>query len=254
MAKTKSYYIIIRGRQPGLYEHWSGVGGAAEQVEGFADAVYKGFYTLAEASEWLSELHAETIPGLAPDLVDLLERPPERPLRQDPAALLKAGKVLIYTDGGAIDNPGPGGYGVVLRYKGHRKELYGGFRHTTNNRMELLACIQGLQALKHRCAVVLYSDSKYIVHGMTKGWAERWQARGWKLANGQDVKNADLWQQLVKLCRGQDVEFRWVRGHSGNPDNERCDRLATAAAHGQDLAADVVYEAIEKGSGSLARD
>jgi ribonuclease HI len=249
MAKKKNYYVVIRGRQPGLYERWFGAGGAVEQVEGFADAVYKGFYTLGEAAEWLRELHAETIPGLAPDLVDLLERPPERPRRKGPAALLRAGKVLIYSDGSALDNPGPGGYGVVLRYKGHRKELSGGFRRTTNNRMELLACIQGLKALKHRCSVVLYTDAKYVVHGMTKGWAERWQARGWKLATGRDVKNADLWQQLVELCRGHDVVFRWVRGHSGNPDNERCDRLAAAAAQGWDLAADVAYEATEKGGG-----
>jgi ribonuclease HI len=109
--------------------------------------------------------------------------------------------------------------------------------------MELLACIEGLKALKRRCTVVLYSDSKYVVNGMSKGWAERWQARGWKLSNGEDVKNADLWQQLVALCQQHDVEFRWVRGHSGNPDNERCDQLAMAAAQGRDLATDVVYEA-----------
>jgi ribonuclease HI len=130
-----------------------------------------------------------------------------------------------------------------LRCKEHRKELSGGFRRTTNNRMELLACIEGLRALKRRCTVVLYSDSKYVVNGMSKGWAERWQARGWELSNGQDVKNADLWQQLVELCQQHDVEFRWVRGHSGNQDNERCDQLAMAAAQGKDLATDVVYEA-----------
>jgi ribonuclease HI len=242
MAKKKQYYVVIHGRRPGLYERWFGEEGAAEQVDGFADAVYKGFHTLQEAAEWLRELHGESIPGLAPDLVDLHGLHPERPRRESPSALLEAGKILIYSDGGAIDNPGPGGYGVVLRYKGHRRELSGGFRWTTNNRMELLACIEGLKALKRRCSVVLYSDSKHVVNGMTKGWAERWQAKGWKLANEQDVKNADLWRQLAELCRQHDVEFRWVRGHSGNPDNERCDQLAMAAAQGQDLAADVAYE------------
>lgn len=246
MAKKKEYYLVIHGRRPGLYDRWFGEEGAAEQVDGLADAVYKGFYTLQEAAEWLRELHAETIPGLPPDLVDLLGLHLEQPRREGPRALLKAGKILIYTDGGAIDNPGPGGYGVVLRYKGHRKELSGGFRQTTNNRMELLACIEGLKALKRRCSVVLYSDSKYVVHGMTKGWAERWQAGGWKLSNGQDVKNADLWQQLVTLCQQHDVEFRWVRGHSGNPDNERCDQLAMAVAQGKDLTTDVGYEAVRQ--------
>jgi len=166
----------------------------------------------------------------------------EEPRREGPSALLRAGKILVYTDGGAMNNPGAGGYGVVLRYKGHRRELSGGFRWTTNNRMELLACIEGLKALKRRCSVVLYSDSRYVVNGMTKGWAERWQARGWRLSNDQDVKNADLWQHLVELCSLHDVEFRWIRGHSGNRDNERCDQLAMAAAQGQNLAADVAYE------------
>jgi ribonuclease HI len=243
VAKKKEYYVVIHGRRPGLYDRWFGEEGAAEQVDGLADAVYKGFYTLQEATEWLRELHAETIPGLPPDLVDLVGLHPEQRRREGPRALLKAGKILIYTDGGAIDNPGPGGYGVVLRYRGHKKELCGGFRRTTNNRMELLACIEGLRALKRRCSVVLYSDSRYIVNGMTKGWAKRWQAKGWKLSDDRDVKNADLWQQLFELCQQHDVEFRWVRGHGGNPDNERCDQLAVAAARGRDLATDVAFEA-----------
>ena len=244
MAKKKQYYVVIRGRRPGLYDQWYGEEGAAAQVDGFVDAVYKGFYTLQEAAEWLREIHAETLPELPPDLVDLLGLEPAQPRREGASALLKAGKILIYTDGGASDNPGPGGYGVILRYRGHRRELSGGFRWTTNNRMELLACIEGLKALKRRCSVVLYSDSRYVVNGMSEGWAERWQAKGWKLANGEDVKNADLWQQLAELCQQHEVEFRWVRGHSGNPDNERCDELAMAAAQGQDLAVDAAYEAI----------
>ena len=246
MAKKKEYYVVIYGRQPGLYGRWFGEEGAAEQVDGLADAVYKGFYTLQEAAEWLRELHAETIPGLPPELVDLLGLHPEQPRREGQSALLKAGKILIYTDGGAIDNPGPGGYGVVLRYKGHRKELSGGFRQTTNNRMELLACIEGLKALKRRCSVVLFSDSKYVVNGMTKGWAERWQAKGWKLKDDQDVKNADLWRQLVEMCCVHDVQFRRIRGHSGNKDNQRRDQLAMAAAQGQNLAIDETYEAARR--------
>ena len=176
--------------------------------------------------------------------MDLLELQSELPRGEDPDALLKAGKVLIYTDGSAIENPGPGGYGVVLRYQEHRKELSGGFRLTTNNRMELLACIEGLKALKHRCSVVLFSDSKYVVEGMAKGRAERWQANGWRLADDEEVKNADLWRELVELCGQHDVEFRWVRGHSGNRENQRCDQLAMAAAQGRGLVADTAYEGI----------
>ena len=242
MAKKKTYYVVLRGRKPGLYRQWPGKGGAAEQVQGFPGAAYRGFYTLEEAAAWLRELGAEKMPDLPPDLADLLELQLELLQDNGPDALLKAGKVLIYTDGSALDNPGPGGYGVVLRYKGHRKELSGGFRLTTNNRMELLACIEGLKALKQACSVVLYSDSKYVVEGMTKGWAQRWQANGWRLADGETVKNADLWRKLLRLCAQHDVEFRWVRGHSGNRENQRCDRLAAAAAQGRDLPADRGYE------------
>ena len=243
MTKKKKYYVVVQGHQPGIYHQWFGPDGAAEQVEGVLEAIYRGFYTREDAIEWLGEFEKATLASLAPNLLELVESHPPPPRPESPGVLLGAGKILIYTDGAAIENPGPGGYGVVLRYKGHRQELSGGFRRTTNNRMELLACIEGLKALKRRCEVVVYSDSKYVVNGMTKGWAERWQARGWKLSSNQDVKNADLWQQLVKLCQQHDVEFRWVRGHSGDLDNERCDRLATAPAQEQNVSTDVGYEA-----------
>jgi ribonuclease HI len=242
MAKKKQYYLVLRGRQPGLYQQWFGPGGAAEQIDGFPEAIYRGFHTHEEAMEWLATFSMETLAGLTPDLLDLLESSPQSARSETPRELLATGKVLIYTDGGAIDNPGRGGYGVVLRFKGRRKELSGGFRHTTNNRMELLACIEGLKALKQSCSVVLFSDSSYVVNGMTKGWAQRWQADGWKLSSGQQVKNADLWRQLVELSARHDMEFRWVRGHSGNRDNERCDQLAIAAARGNKLATDTGYQ------------
>ena len=242
MAKKK-HYVVLRGHKPGLYRQWFGKGGAAEQVQGFPNAAYRGFHTLEEAAAWLRELGADTLPDLPPDLADLLAHQPELPGDDGPDALLEEGKVLLYTDGSALDNPGPGGFGVVLRYKGHRKELSGGFRLTTNNRMELLACIEGLKALKQACLVVLYSDSKYVVEGMTKGWAQRWRANGWRLAGGDSVRNADLWRKLLRLCEQHDVEFRWVRGHSGNRENQRCDRLAVSAAQGRGLPADAGYEA-----------
>jgi ribonuclease HI len=242
MAKKKKHYVVLRGHKPGLYDQWFGKGGAAEQVQGFPEAAYRGFYTLEEAAAWLRERQADTMPDLPPELADLLAQQPEMLGDDDPDALLEVGKVVIYTDGSALDNPGPGGYGVVLRYKGHRKELSGGFRLTTNNRMELLACIAGLKALKQACSVVLYSDSKYVVEGMAKGRAARWQANGWRLADDSKVKNADLWRELVTLSGQHEVEFRWVRGHSGNRENQRCDRLAVAAAQGKALPADRGFE------------
>ena len=151
-------------------------------------------------------------------------------------------QIDIYTDGACQGNPGPGGYGVVLLSGSHRKELSGGYRLTTNNRMELLAAIEGLEALKERCDVTLYSDSQYVVNSITKGWAEKWKANGWRRNKKDDAVNPDLWDRLLKACELHDVDFRWVRGHTGNKENERCDRLAVEAAKGKDLPADLVYE------------
>lgn len=240
--KKKKYYVVVHGHRPGIYRHWYGQDGAAEQVEGFPEAIYKGFYTREEALEWLSQFSTETLLELAPNLLDLRGFSPVSQPADSPDDLLKAGRVLVYTDGAAIDNPGPGGYGVVLRYGPRRKELAGGFRLTTNNRMELMACIQGLRMLKFRCSVVLFSDSTYVVNGMTHGWAGQWQAKGWQLSGGQRVKNSDLWEQLVHLGKQHEVEFKWVRGHAGNRENEHCDRLAVSAARGSCLDIDMAYE------------
>lgn len=150
--------------------------------------------------------------------------------------------VTAYTDGACIGNPGPGGYGVLLRYNGNEKELSAGFRLTTNNRMELLATIVGLDALKERCDVDLYSDSRYVVDGIEKGWARSWRANGWRKRDKTQALNADLWQGLLDALERHTVRFHWVRGHAGHPENERVDRLAFAAAKGDDLAPDEVYE------------
>ncbi len=151
--------------------------------------------------------------------------------------------VTIYTDGGALGNPGPGGYGVVLKHGEHRKELSGGFRRTTNNRMELLAAIEALRALKARCRVTLHTDSKYMVNGITKGWAKRWRANDWMRNERDPALNPDLWETLLDLCAQHNVRFVWVKGHAGNPDNERCDELAKEAAAQSNLPPDTVYEA-----------
>lgn len=149
--------------------------------------------------------------------------------------------VVIYTDGACSGNPGPGGYGVVLLFNGHRKELSGGFRKTTNNRMELLGAIEGLRALKDRCAVKLHTDSQYVVNAIEKGWAAKWRANGWMRNKKDKAVNPDLWEQLLELCKQHKVEFVWVRGHNGNVENERCDVLAVTASQQPNLPVDEGY-------------
>ena len=136
--------------------------------------------------------------------------------------------VELFTDGACSGNPGPGGWGAILRYKGAEKELSGGEESTTNNRMELTAAIEGLAALKEPCNVTLYSDSKYLVDAITKGWAVGWRSRGWRKADKKPALNVDLWQRLLDLLEQHQVTFVWVKGHAGHPENERCDRLAVA--------------------------
>jgi len=150
-------------------------------------------------------------------------------------------QVILYTDGACLGNPGPGGYGVVLLYGEHRKELSGGYRLTTNNRMEILAAIRGLETLKVPCSVTLYSDSQYLVNAITKGWAKRWRANGWKRNSREKALNADLWERLLNLCNLHRVTFVWVRGHADIKENERCDALANEAAGQADLEEDQGY-------------
>jgi ribonuclease HI len=134
-------------------------------------------------------------------------------------------EVTIYTDGACRHNPGPGGWGALLVTGERERELWGGERHTTNNRMELTAAIRGLEALTRRCRVALYTDSQYLRNGIRE-WLPRWKSRGWKTADRKPVKNQDLWQQLDTLAAGHEVEWHWVRGHTGHAGNERADRLA----------------------------
>ena len=133
--------------------------------------------------------------------------------------------VTIHTDGACSGNPGPGGWGALLSYGGHAKELYGGEPHTTNNRMELMAAIEALNSLKKPCKVTLFTDSNYVKGGIT-GWIHGWRQNGWRTAQKKPVKNADLWRQLDEACQRHDLEWRWIKGHSGDPGNERADELA----------------------------
>ena len=137
-------------------------------------------------------------------------------------------QVTLYTDGACSGNPGPGGWGAILECEGHRKELSGGEASTTNNRMELTAVIEGLSALKFGCAVTLVSDSKYVIDAITKGWVYSWKAKGWRKADKSPALNVDLWEKLLPQLERHQMTYRWVKGHAGHPEKERCDQMAVA--------------------------
>lgn len=149
--------------------------------------------------------------------------------------------IIIYTDGACTGNPGKGGYGAVIIDGDRREELSAGYKLTTNNRMEMMGAIAALESLKSNSKVKLHSDSKYIVDAVVKGWAKKWQANGWRRNAKEMAKNPDLWQELLDLCKIHDVEFVWVKAHAGIAENEKCDRLAVAAAHGSNLIIDRGY-------------
>ena len=151
--------------------------------------------------------------------------------------------VTIYTDGACSGKPGPGGYGTVLLYGEARKELSGGYRLTTNNRMEILAVIKGLEALKEPCKVLLYSDSRYVVDAIEKGWVAKWRQNGWMRNKKERAQNVDLWERMTALLEKHQVSFHWVKGHADNPENERCDELARMAIQSGSLLEDEMYMA-----------
>lgn len=238
MPEKKRYYAVVKGRRPGIYTRWTGAGGAQEQVTGYAGAKYRGFATQQEAEAFLrTGGTASDQPGLPG--VGAASEAPRTPARRhsapDYAPDLAAGKVVVFTDGASSGNPGPGGYGVVVVTGENRKELSGGFRCTTNNRMELTAVIAALESLAENTPAVVYSDSRYVVDAVQKGWARRWKANGWMRPADSGGKvnraeNSDLWARLLDLLDKHTAEFRWVRGHASHPENERCDRLAVQAA------------------------
>lgn len=229
MAKGK-YYAVAVGRKPGIYTDWAT---AEQQVKGFAGAVYKGFADRAEAENWLT---APTYTSAKNKV-----RPPRAAL---PVSVQPADdEIVIYTDGGSINNPGPGGYGAVICTAGEQREICGGFRLTTNNRMEMTACIAALREVAGSGKPVrVFSDSSYLVNGISKGWAKKWRDNGWRKADRAPAINADLWAELLDLLAGQKVTLNWVKGHAGNPLNERCDQLAVASARRPNLPIDPGYE------------
>ncbi|MDJ0988780.1 MAG: ribonuclease HI [Desulfobacterales bacterium] len=219
MGKQK-YYAVRKGKKPGIYRQWFGPDGAQVQVAGFPGAVYKGFGSRQEAELFLRPL----------------------PEGRDERASHDEDAVNVFTDGGALGNPGPGGYGVViLEPDGPPRELRGGFKRTTNNRMELMGCLAALEVLTGSEGIVLHSDSRYLVDAVNKGWARNWRRKGWRKSNGQPALNIDLWTRLLDLLDKRNVTFKWVKGHAGNVWNERCDQLVHEAITAGGLAIDEGY-------------
>ena len=224
---AKKFYAVAKGRKPGIYTNWPE---AKSQIDGFAGALYKGFATYKEAEEWLKKpVLRPASPGKGPETTRAHD-------------VHDKNRVTIYTDGGSSGNPGPGGYGAVQIYNGKIKELTGGFRFTTNNRMELMGVIVALRELEYReLPVTVYTDSSYVVNGITKGWAKKWRSNNWIKSDKQPAVNPDLWGELLDLTAELDVTFVWVKGHAGNTLNERCDELAVSSAKQKGLPEDKGY-------------
>ncbi|HQG30926.1 MAG TPA: ribonuclease H family protein [Deltaproteobacteria bacterium] len=242
MGKTaKKFYAVLRGRRPGIYDAWSGPGGAQEQVEAFPGALYKGFATREDACEYAESSGFRSLPDYTRGERTGGTEPRAGEERSVPAP--ESG-IVIYADGGSINNPGPGGYGVVILENGSRRELSGGYRCTTNNRMELMACIEGLKSLGEGPvrSVTIYTDSRYVAEGINKGWARRWRNNSWMRDAKHRAENIDLWSVLLDLCDRYRPRFVWLKGHSGIRENERCDFLAKQAAKKPDLPPDLAYE------------
>ncbi|OEU56980.1 MAG: ribonuclease HI [Desulfobulbaceae bacterium S3730MH12] len=229
MAKKKFYAVAV-GRQCGIFTDWSIT---EKQVKGFGGAKYKSFSSRAGAEKWLDD------PVYSKKASPIGKKTQRKVYPEDEST-----DIVIYTDGSSLNNPGPGGYGAVIIEAGREKELSGGYRLTTNNRMEMMAAIVALRQFETGTKPIkLYSDSSYLVNGINKGWVKKWQSNGWKKSDGQDVLNIDLWQELIKLTENSNVQFRWVKGHAGNVYNEQCDRLAVDSAKQKSLPVDSGYEA-----------
>lgn len=230
---SKKFYAVAKGWKTGIYNNWPD---AKEQIEGFSGALYKGFTTYETAQEWLK--HPGYGSGAGAPRADSLNI---RSNRNNTSP--HKGEVMIYSDGGCINNPGPGGYGIVQIYGDSRKELTGGFKYTTNNRMELMGVIVALKNLEYRdVPVTIYTDSSYVVNGIEKGWAKKWKKNNWIKSNKEPAINPDLWKELLDLVESLNVKFEWVKGHAGNPLNERCDELAVTSARRGNLPEDKGYK------------
>jgi len=240
------FYAVKRGRAPGIYKTW---GECEAQVKGFASAVFKGFRSRAEAKKFLEQAIDEPLPRATRAERKQLPVSRRESDRAEEREQISSGArndtndcVIIYTDGSAVGNPGPGGYAAVMLSGDYRKEVSGGFRLTTNNRMEMMAALTGLGLLKRPCAVTIYTDSKYLRDALMNGWVKRWLKNGWRTREDTPVANQDLWRSLWEQMQKHEVKFEWVRGHAGNAENERCDELATRMSARDDLPPDAGYE------------
>lgn len=238
MAKQKKqYYVVVDGERVWLFRTWNE---AKPHCVGQKGVKFKGFADANDALAWLTQFpdaQTDAVREVLTPLTGQSKKRVDSTLQAEPK--IPPDTVVMYSDGGSLGNPGPGGYGVVLQFNEQYKEFSGGYRRTTNNRMELMGCITGLEALKRQSTVLIYTDSSYVVNGIEKGWAEKWRSLGWKRSkNGAAAKNADLWARLLTAVDKHDVTFHWVKGHAGNPRNERCDQLAKQAARRDDLPDD----------------
>ena len=235
------FYAVARGRKTGIFTSWPE---AERQVKGVAGARFKSFKTKQDALAFL-ENPSYTKSVSSTKKLDCA--PKKKKTGHQPANYeYPDNAVVVYTDGGAIGNPGPGGYGVVFKTG---ETFSGGFNLTTNNRMELLAVIVAFEALEGESRpICLHSDSRYVVNGITKNWAKGWKSRGWKKSDGTPAMNPDLWQRLLDLLPDLDARLIWVKGHAGNPLNEACDHLANSTARMPGLPDDTGYLKSRKGS------
>ncbi len=220
------YYAIAQGRKTGIFTSWSET---EQQVRGFTNAIFKSFKTREEAEAFLRNPSFSSTGKSSKKIKKVYPAEENYP----------SGTIVVYTDGGAIGNPGPGGYGVVIKDK---TELSGGYNLTTNNRMELKAVMIAMEALEEeKSPILLHSDSKYVINGLNKGWARNWKKNHWIKSDGNPAKNADMWARLLDLQAGLDISFKWVKGHDGNPLNERCDELANGTAKKKGMPDDLGY-------------
>lgn len=226
----KKIYAVKQGRQTGLFNTWDE---CRRQVDGFAGARYKGFASAGEAMQWLTGKAAEAAPAAASAPAVRRKRPVQAAMPGMEAAALPETDYIVYTDGSCLRNPdGPGGYAAVLLQRGSTEPvtIHGGEPSTTNNRMEMRAAIEALQAIDPSATILLYTDSQYLKRGFTNHWVRNWKRNGWKTAKGTDVLNKDLWMQLDALLAEHKVTFQWVKGHAGHEYNEQCDELAKSEA------------------------
>ena len=234
-TKASKIYAVFQGHVPGLYDSWEA---ASVQIQGYKGARYKSFAQRNEAIIWMREQVLAASEPVVPAIIDLIKAA-DLPSAAESKSNDK--RIVIHTDGGAAPNPGIGAYGIVLQQGRLRKELSAGYQLTTNNRMEILACIVALEALREHSQVILHTDSKYVVDSVMKGWAKGWRRKGWKKSTGQRPENVDLWIRLLELLERHDVEFNWVKGHAGNAENERCDQLVNEARISSTLLIDRGY-------------